>query len=561
MDSSELGIGLHSNIDYLIATPLPEEMAALVAAMPKATAKASDSLCAYYYWAQVADTNGVSKSIVAVLPSDMANIPMANLVHMAVQRWKPKHFVLIGIAGGIQKVNLGDVIVARYVFQWDAKRKEKDDKVESSLVPHDAGTWGVNCANLFLSQPERYLEWQTACTNSLTVIGGTVSTKYPELHIDNIATGDAVVDSKNTRERIISADRKLLGVETEAAGFVSAATAAVNKPKILIIRGISDLAAAKSELDVSSGGQWRKYAANNAVQALLAIIELSVNCSLEKDTSKQRILTKPDEELVNSVLFEAYHSKHIRYYLKRDIDDLLADYAPSHSLWLSGPSGVGKTTSAQKYMEDFHCGNWHQIDFGATGSCTLKELLLYIIDNLIDRYSLDDKVSHSKVVTAPALADRISQIINNSLSRLNRDIVLHFDEFAMSGRLLTDFLGHMVSILRKHKASNVKFIITTLFDPKNVLTPTQISQMERVYLRQMELWSIQEIRQLIVLIRNALHSLSVRLSDQDIETVASASKGSPRFVKRVFRNYLLRRNQNSQPISWVDSITMAQEDF
>lgn len=546
------------SIDFMIVTPLPEEMSALKALLPPPGKIFSDEYGAFCEWVSLQCENENFVRLLATIPNDTANLPVANLIHHCSQKWHVEAFILMGIAGGVQKISLGDVQVARYVYQWDAKRKEKENGVELSPVPHDAGTWGVSTANLLLCDDVRYTRWRQACATRRPTINTEAHTppSQPELHIDNLATGDAVVDSEKIRNQIAGFDRKLQTVETESAGFISAIRTIASTAKILVVRGISDLAAGKSELDKTSHGEWRRYAASNAAEAVLALLEIKSKQYQSVDIKIP--ICASNSHLTQKVLFEVYSKDSEDYYLQRDVDVWLARVSKSHNVWLYGKSGVGKTTVTQRYMKN-ETDTFFYMNLGATGSCTLKEVLLYMIESLSDHFGLP-KPSLNRSIGAPALADRLLQLINNSLEKIGNHTVICFDEFAVNEKFLPEFIKLLIAVLRQHTAKSVTLIFNTLFHPKEKFETFQPAQLERVYIRKILPWTTEELLKLVTLINNALKVIGIEIPRSEQNLLIAPSEGSPRFIKRTVSNYCLLKEANSM-ITWADAVALTRGEI
>ena len=133
-------------IDVLVFTPIPEELAALTQELGEPDREEIRDYFSYKVWNHVTLKDRGSKGrLVALLPPDKDQLPASNTIHLALQMWLPRCVALVGIAGALAGTELGDVIVARDVLQYDAKRKIHGSpngipQEDLSIVPHDPGT-------------------------------------------------------------------------------------------------------------------------------------------------------------------------------------------------------------------------------------------------------------------------------------------------------------------------------------------------------------------------------------------------------------------------------------
>jgi nucleoside phosphorylase len=265
-----------SKVDVLVLTALPPELAALRAELGKPAEEGTTDQFGYVIWRSVNLKGRPRKgSVVAVIPIEKDQLPAANATHVALDQWTPRCFALIGIAGQLrEKVKLGDVVVGRHCLQWDAKRKEEsgaDGKVSTqySLTTIPSSGRGASLGNLLKSDPQRYEEWKSNCSKDRPA---ELPTKEPELHVEDIASGSATIDSEEMRQMLSSWSRHLYAVETEAAGAISAFHSRHPSALKIIIRGISDPASHKADSDKVGEGAWRTYSARNAAKLLVSIL-------------------------------------------------------------------------------------------------------------------------------------------------------------------------------------------------------------------------------------------------------------------------------------------------
>ena len=241
-----------TQIDVMVLTPMPLELTALRSVLGEPEFERANNHFSFVLWKGLEfKSKTYGGTLVAIMPIEKDQVPAGNTTHLALDKWQPKVFVLMGIAGQLSdKIKLGDVVAGRHILQWDAKRKEHLDqqnapKTSYSLVPAPTAAWGANLANLFKSNSALYDEWRAACAKHRP---SELDDGLPELHVEDIASGSATIDSEDVRDMLANLNRYLYAVETEALAAISAFHARSSGHSMLI-RGVSDPSARKRDSD------------------------------------------------------------------------------------------------------------------------------------------------------------------------------------------------------------------------------------------------------------------------------------------------------------------------
>ncbi|WP_437666940.1 phosphorylase family protein [Sorangium sp. So ce1182] len=271
---------MRERIDVLVMTPLPEEMAALVQVLGPPDRKGAEPL-ATSVWSRVPLAGGPGV-VVAFMPADMDQLPAATAVRQMLMYWQPRCFALLGIAASLRDTAaLGDVVVAKYVWHYDARRKvaQRSNCVNELYAPIPIAinsNFGISYAQHFLADKDAFVQWQNECLDRGRAIfedagASPVPSSAPRLFIDDFATGSAVVDSQAEREAIASLSRKLLALEMESAGVLSS----LGDLPVVVIRGLSDAASGKGKDDEPVQVSFRQYAAENAARSLVRLLRVA----------------------------------------------------------------------------------------------------------------------------------------------------------------------------------------------------------------------------------------------------------------------------------------------
>lgn len=223
-------------IDYAIITAVPVETDAVKKMGCQWTKVKFEDDNLTYYTGEITDNN-LSKKVVTVQCYDMgmvaATVATLNIAH----HFTPKYVIMVGIAAGIGKHNLGDIIVPREVWNYSSGKYKIDDGVDV-FIPDPK----------VLSLDDKVLEIiREDHTTELARIKSNWPDKVKdELNLDEspIACGSAVVANKGIVDEMILAHfRKSGALDMESYGmFFAAKSLCESKPIAICIKSISDFA-------------------------------------------------------------------------------------------------------------------------------------------------------------------------------------------------------------------------------------------------------------------------------------------------------------------------------
>ena len=197
---------------------------------------------------------------------------------------------VVGVCGAVPEdsrtrsdISFGDVIISKYVVQYDFGRQNEDEFVRKTAVEDTLGrpTKEIRILNQFLEtrvgceQIERRTE--EAVGSLRTKLEQTKhrgvydapepTSRQPAIHVGGFASGNAVIKSATHRDRIAARDR-VIGFEMEGAGVW-------DEMSSLIVKGVCDLA------DVNKQKEWQKYAAATAASAAKVLLSYLGNNASE----------------------------------------------------------------------------------------------------------------------------------------------------------------------------------------------------------------------------------------------------------------------------------------
>ena len=242
--------------DFVLIAPLPEERDALLKRISnyrRLNPDADD--VRVYYSANIRtsfpDGRSAFYRVIIVTPLGMGRLEAAHAASDAIRRWKPKHVLVVGIAGGLGKagVNLGDILIADQVADYELQKllpnkqliRWQVHRVDPRMLGHAKGFRNSN--------------WMQQIKTSRPASG------EPQVHFGAICSGDKVIANglADTHREVWE---RLVGVEMEAGGVASAVFQSTEKPGFFMVRAVSDLA--DETIDNTKNNPWWDYACDCA---------------------------------------------------------------------------------------------------------------------------------------------------------------------------------------------------------------------------------------------------------------------------------------------------------
>ena len=251
-------------IDFLIFAPLREERQAVLDVLPGHHQLPPDPKNILIYHRaelpiKLSDGTAGEYSLAVVSPLSMGRVSAATAMAEALQRFTPRHVLLVGIAGGTgARVAVGDVLISDQIVDYELQKLFAGDPEIRYTV------FRAEPALLAAVQGRVPGAWYEQMTVSRPGPGS------PACHIGPVASGDKVIASNTVLEHHKKAWPKLIGVEMEGGGVASAVTYRPQPPGLLMIRGVSDLA--DENKNHSATTQWREYACAVAARYALELL-------------------------------------------------------------------------------------------------------------------------------------------------------------------------------------------------------------------------------------------------------------------------------------------------
>lgn len=243
-------------------------------------------------------------------------------------------------------------------------------------------------------------------------------------------------------------------------------------------------------------------------------------------------------------LFDIYTINDEEFYMRRAMDMTIGALIPTHHVWIAGKSGVGKTTAVRRTTLSSARHLIH-ISLGSYEKPLPADLFRAICSELLEIGGGENQAPASDATEADLIL-----FFRRAAKKLvaESEVTVLIEEIPLSANDLIDFLNIMSRLtasLDSDGAINgkIKLAFSSIDDPAMNLGAGAAKLRERVQFLNLDSWAIVELRGLIELITA---STNRKLSDAEIEMIASSAGGSPRYVKAVFRKL---RNASAQHVS------------
>jgi hypothetical protein len=415
---------------------------------------------------------------------------------------------MVGICFGFdsEKQQIGDVIVSSAIKNYETRRMGLKEEIPRG------GTYQIDKC-LFNAFNNLKLSWEN--------IG--IDGKRKNLTLGLYISGEQLVDNKKVRDAHLAETPEAKAGEMEGNGLVAACESA--RIPWVLVKAICDFADGEKGIDKERRQQIAAASSAHCCEAALGQMTAFESLGIYKANNKAGFVTKESPD----VLFELYRKEYEPYFLQRDIDQVVEQYLSSHSLWLYGVSGVGKSTSISHALLSKGRKVLLINMAGIPVNCTLEEIFEWIYNEI------------AYFVGESSLPPNSYQLCIKSIIRMLDDhfagspVYVLVEELPFTGEVFKEFVCSFSSLVVSDKltgkSADVHFVLSSIENPLQYLTePLQkIKSMMRFL--EFNLWSDQECYSLIDLIRKHLSVPGVK----DKADLIAKCGNLPRPIKAIFR--------------------------
>lgn len=211
------------------------------------------------------ERNGKKHKVVIASSTHMGMVPAATLSTKLIYNFSPKYIIMTGIAAGIRgKVNMGDAVVAEYVWDYGAGKEAvlDGDSIHKNTIQQiniDADI--ANIVRRLAADNSKLLQIQEA------FLGHKPECLF-RLHMGAVATGSAVIANSEKIKEIQEQIRDVIAIEMEIFGVYYAARWAERpRPKFMAVKSICDFG------DEEKSDDYHTYASYTSAKILEVLVK------------------------------------------------------------------------------------------------------------------------------------------------------------------------------------------------------------------------------------------------------------------------------------------------
>jgi len=439
-------------------------------------------------------------------------------VKTALENMKSKIVIMIGIAFGVEegKQNIGDVLISETIIPYNLKRVGKNETIPRGVEEQ--------ASLLLTSRFKSITTWENILENN---------NKAKKI-IAKILSGEELIDNKSRRDELLRDYPEAKGGEMEGAGV---AAACKNRAEWIIAKGICDFADGQKGKDKKKEQQ---IAIESAVSLCLELFasetafkEKGINPYCETSISENTVCSVN----TNKVLFEVYKPQNEPYYLERDEDNVFNQKLSQFGMWIYGDTGCGKSNLILRNLINSK-NEYISITLGSYVGEKNIALFAGILNAIQERTGNDSKYPNYK-----SFPTCCKSIINElEANYKDKSIIIYLDEIPIdSNKEYQQFTKSLFALVNEIHLTDgleqVRIILSSIHNPIIHIHESDQKIHEYLYFLQLRYWESPVIEDLITLIEK---SLQINLSQSVKTKLVEQSKGSPRFIKKFFKNIILK---------------------
>ncbi|WP_417798924.1 alpha/beta fold hydrolase [Terasakiella pusilla] len=257
---------------------------------------------------------------------------------------------------------------------------------------------------------------------------------------------------------------------------------------------------------------------------------------------------KPD------VLFEFYSPDVEEFHVKRIEDDQIEKCLNGRHLWVSGPSGVGKTVAIRRFLEINKC-RFKYIGLANCLNASVHEVMEHLCAEVESLTEIEvDYSNKSERDLIKILSNQIIHLSNGSEFFLFIEEI-PFAEDEQYQNFINNIHALIIYLSPNNAKHSIKLVLSSIKKADTKLGNAFKKVREKMHFMEFAEWNNNDLRALLLLISD---ELEIPVSSDQIKLILDNCHGSPRFIKMLFYKY---RNNLCPGRSLTELIAVVETDF
>lgn len=242
----------------------------------------------------------------------------------------------------------------------------------------------------------------------------------------------------------------------------------------------------------------------------------------------------PKKHNEREVLFTRYSPELEPYFLSRPIDTKVSALLPVSGLWISGPSGVGKTCSVTRAIHQANA-KFLYINLANCLGSTVNRMFEEILGCINQHFHKIEPITYPADLTATI--SEIVDVLDKNLTENGFHIFVEeipIDDTPSFSSFIQATMSLLISCAGTKNGSRARFLFSSIASPTPHISAVQQKIYETVKFFEFKNWTGTDIDRLTAHLGSFL---GLEIDNDFSEEIKKHAQGSPRFVKSFLLNY------------------------
>lgn len=300
-----------------------------------------------------------------------------------------------------------------------------------------------------------------------------------------------------------------------------------------MVKGICDFADGNKSTEKDKN---QRIAVNSAISACLSVFSSRTAFKdLGVPPFESNEVKKRQGKKDNLILFDVYDNSKSEYYIIRDDDEKFLNTLEQFGVWVHGPTGCGKSNLIIRNLVNLKV----QVIQISLASCIGYGVETFFQDIFLE---INSSVKKPKTIIGSynfrEYSKSIIEILADNFS--NKNLIVFIEEIPINDQSVSEFAEKLFSLIISKallpELDGVKFVLSSIQNPSNSIKTFQQKIVQKMKFLELSSWIKGDIQKLVKLL---VLKLEIDLEHDSVDMLIKSANGSPRFVKKFFRNLIV----------------------